>query len=158
MLNLFIKVVIKKKYLYRKYDYEGGCCVSKYEVLVKKAVEARLKAYAPYSGFRVGAALLDKNDNIYTGCNIENVSFSPTCCAERVAIFKAVSEGVKEFEAIAIASDSNDYTYPCGVCRQVISEFKILNIIVSDREGNYKIHKLSQILPYAFTEYESEEE
>lgn len=85
--------------------------------LIQKAKEAKEQAYAPYSGFHVGAALLCKDGTIFTGCNIENSAYGPTNCAERTAIFKAVSEGFREFEAIAIISDSKQPTAPCGVCR-----------------------------------------
>ena len=98
------------------------------QTLCDKAKEARNNAYTPYSGFKVGAALLCSDGSIYTGCNIENASYSPTVCAERVAIFKAVSEGKREFSAIAVCgSPKGELTaklcYPCGVCRQVLSEF-----------------------------------
>ena len=93
------------------------------EDLCGKALEMRSRAYTPYSHFRVGAALLCKDGSIYTGCNIENVSFSATNCAERTAVFKAVSEGEREFEAIVITGDNYDYLAPCGICRQVLAEF-----------------------------------
>ena len=91
--------------------------------LIQKAQEAKEKAYVPYSGFHVGAALLCKDGTIFTGCNIENAAYGPTNCAERTAIFKAVSEGYREFQVIAIISDSKELTSPCGVCRQVMAEF-----------------------------------
>ena len=95
--------------------------------LLLLAIEAREMAYAPYSGFRVGAALLGKSGKIYKGCNVENAAYSPTNCAERTAVFKAVSEGERSFEAIAIvggmAETINDFCAPCGVCRQVLAEF-----------------------------------
>ncbi len=94
-----------------------------YSNLVSKAFEGRKNAYAPYSNFKVGAAVLTEDGKIYTGCNIENASYGATNCAERTAIFKAISEGHKTIEAIAIVGVINDYTYPCGICRQVISEF-----------------------------------
>ena len=90
--------------------------------LIEKAKEAMLSSYSPYSNFRVGAALLTKNGKIYMGCNIENGAYSPSCCAERVAFYKAISEGEQEFEAIAVVGD-NEPCYPCGVCRQVMREF-----------------------------------
>lgn len=97
------------------------------EELIRQAVEAMLKAYAPYSGFKVGAALLAKNGSVYQGCNIENAAYTPSNCAERTAFFKAVSEGVKEFEAICIVGGKDGvlsgFTAPCGVCRQVMTEF-----------------------------------
>ena len=87
------------------------------------ALEAREKAYCPYSNFKVGAAVLFEDGKIYTGCNIENASFGATNCAERTAIFKGVSEGNREIKAVAVVGDTNTYTYPCGICRQVIAEF-----------------------------------
>lgn len=118
--------------------------------LIQKASEARENAYAPYSGFRVGAALLTSQDEVFTGCNVENISYGATCCAERVAIFKAISEGKKEFKALAIASDLNDMIYPCGICRQVIIEFKIPVIIVSNPQGQYLKYNSQDLLPFAF--------
>jgi len=118
--------------------------------LIDKAKEARLKAYTPYSDFKVGAALLTKSGKLYTGCNIENSSFTPTCCAERVAFFKAISEGEKKFEAIAIVGNNNP-CYPCGVCRQVMSEFCDQNFKVYLEENKkIKEYKLSDLLPYSF--------
>ena len=93
------------------------------EILIKKAKEASQKAYAPYSGFKVGAALLTKSGKIFTGCNVENASYGLSNCAERTAIFKAVSEGEKEFSEILIYVDNEKMFYPCGACRQVMSEF-----------------------------------
>lgn len=93
------------------------------EELIKAAMEAKEHAYVPYSHFRVGAALLTKSGKVYQGCNIENAGYSPTNCAERTAFFKAVYEGEREFAAIAINGDGDDYLYPCGVCRQVMAEF-----------------------------------
>lgn len=90
--------------------------------LAQEALAMRKMAYAPYSGFRVGAALLGKSGRIYTGCNVENAAFTPTCCAERTALFKAVSEGERSFDAIAVAGDGG-YCPPCGVCRQALREF-----------------------------------
>ena len=118
--------------------------------LAKKAVEAKQKAYAPYSNFRVGSALLTKEGKIYTGCNIECASYSPTICAERTVISKAVSEGETEFEAIAVCGDSG-FTFPCGVCRQFIREFgKDIKIIIVKTEEEYKEYSLEELLPYSF--------
>ena len=129
----------------------------KYKMLIEKALDARNNAYAPYSSFLVGAALLCADGKIYTGCNIESASYSPTCCAERVAFFKAVSEGKRSFEAIAIVggeSSATDLAFcpPCGVCRQVMSEFcdKYFKIILADGSGEYKIFTLSELLPLNF--------
>jgi len=118
--------------------------------LIKRALEAQKMAYVPYSGFRVGAALLTEDNKIYSGCNIEISSYSPTICAERTAIFKAVSEGHRKIKAIAVVGDSN-YTFPCGVCRQVLREFgKNANIIIANSLDDYKIFTLDEILPYSF--------
>ncbi|TDT51093.1 cytidine deaminase [Fonticella tunisiensis] len=120
--------------------------------LIEIARNAMEKAYVPYSKFRVGAALLTNDDRVITGCNIENASFGGTNCAERTALFKAISEGYKSFKKIAIISESSNYTYPCGICRQVLSEFcPELEVIVANNRGEYKTHKLSELLPYAFT-------
>mgnify|MGYP001108162155 FL=1 len=118
--------------------------------LIIEALKAQEKAYVPYSNFRVGAALLTEDDKVFTGCNIEIASYSPTLCAERTAIFKAVSEGHKKIKAIAVVGDSN-FTYPCGVCRQVIREFgKDATIIVANSEENYLEYKLEDLLPHSF--------
>ena len=121
------------------------------------AVEARERAYAPYSGFAVGAALLDSDGRVWQGCNIENVAFGPTVCAERVAFFKAVSEGVRAFDAIAIAGgpageDIAPFTSPCGVCRQVMREFceDGFRIILGDADGGLRIYTLADLLPASF--------
>ncbi len=119
------------------------------ESLLKKAEEALANSYAPYSHFKVGAALLCKNGDVYTGCNIENVAFSPTVCAERTAFFKAVSSGVRDFEAIAIVNGNDTPCTPCGVCRQVMAEFcnSDFKIITTD-----KSYTLRELLPEAFKE------
>ena len=118
--------------------------------LIRKAIEAKQKAYTPYSKFRVGAALLTEKGDVYTGCNIEIASYSPTICAERTAIFKAISEGARNIKAIAIVGDSN-FTYPCGVCRQVIREFgKDAIIIIANSEEDYREYRLGDLLPYSF--------
>lgn len=120
------------------------------KALIKKALEAQKMAYVPYSNFHVGAAILTDDDTIYSGCNIEIASYSPTICAERTAIFKAVSEGHKHIKAIAVVGDA-DFTYPCGVCRQVMREFgKDLNIIVAKSEEDYKEYSLEDLLPHSF--------
>lgn len=121
-----------------------------YVKLIKRAYEAKLNAYVPYSNFHVGAALITKEGKIYTGCNIESASYTPTICAERTAIFKAVSEGEREIEAIAVIGDS-EYTFPCGVCRQVIREFgKDIKVIIGKSEQDYKVFTLDQLLPNSF--------
>ena len=133
-----------------------------YDELVKSAIEMTNMSYVPYSHFHVGAALLDKKGKIWTGCNIENATFGATNCAERTAIFKAVSEGVREFEAIAVAGgpeDSegkpvlDDFCPPCGICRQVLAEFcnRDFKIILATGKGEQKIFTLAQLLPESFS-------
>jgi len=124
-----------------------------YQNLVLKAMQARKNSYSPYSKFKVGAAVLTDDGKIYTGCNIENASYGATNCAERTAIFKAVSEGYKTIKAIAIVGVENDYTYPCGICRQVIAEFATdsTKIILVKGETEYLVKTLAEILPGAFT-------
>ncbi|MCX5774375.1 MAG: cytidine deaminase [Fusobacteria bacterium] len=124
--------------------------------LVELAIKAKENAYNPYSGFKVGAALLTEDGTLYTGCNIESVSFTPTICAERVAVSKAISEGHRKIVKIAIASDlESDFIYPCGVCRQVLCEFMPSegHIIVSKPNGDYKIHTLKEVFPFGFSNY-----
>ena len=116
------------------------------DALLARAREAREGAYAPYSGFHVGAALLTADGRVFTGCNIENAAFSPTCCAERVALFKAVSEGARDFVTIAIAADRAPCP-PCGVCRQALAEFCAPNLRVV-LEG--QTCTLGDLLPQAF--------
>lgn len=125
--------------------------------LIRKALQQRKDSYAPYSGFKVGAALLGKNGKVYTGCNIENAAYTPTNCAERTAFFKAVSEGVREFEAVSIVGGKDGepfgYATPCGVCRQVMMEFcdpDTFQVIVAAGETDYKIYKLKELLPQGF--------
>ncbi|MFW5649506.1 MAG: cytidine deaminase [Candidatus Alkaliphilus sp. MAG34] len=123
-----------------------------YEELIEKAMEAKQNAYAPYSGFLVGAALLTKEGKVYTGCNIECASYGATNCAERTAIFKAVSEGERNIEAIAIVGNSDEYIYPCGICRQVIMEFgSRIKIIVARSEHDFMIHTINNLLPNSFS-------
>ncbi len=119
--------------------------------LMDMAVEAKNKAYCPYSKFHVGAALLAASGRVYQGCNIENSSYGATNCAERTAIFKAVSDGEREFEAIAVAGDSvDDFTYPCGICLQVINEFMPDGRIILLKNGEIKSFTLDELLPYGF--------
>ncbi len=125
----------------------------KYEELLKCAHEARKNAYTPYSHFAVGAAIMCSDGSIYSGCNIENAAYSPTCCAERVAIFKAVSEGKREFFAIAVVGAdegeaANEPCYPCGVCRQVMAEFASADATLVLADGSAQ--KLSELLPHTF--------
>jgi cytidine deaminase len=124
-----------------------------HQCLVNRALAVREHAYVPYSGFRVGAALLCEDGEIFTGVNVENVSYGAAICAERSAVIKAVSEGKREFSAIAVASDMDKLVYPCGICRQVLTEFKIPIIIAGDKKGNYKVYRMEELLPHAFTEF-----
>ncbi|WP_027421758.1 cytidine deaminase [Lachnobacterium bovis] len=127
--------------------------------LCKKAIEAKGNSYSPYSHFRVGAALLTSDNKIFQGCNIENAGFTATNCAERTAFFKAISEGFKDFKAIAISGDADDYLYPCGVCRQVMAEFCDLDnfmIYLAKDEDDYKEFTLRELFPGAFTPDELE--
>lgn len=131
------------------------------EELVEIAIAAREQAYIPYSGFAVGAALLCKDGSVYGGCNIENAAYGPSNCAERTAIFKAVSEGKKEFQAMAIVGGKKDarkllICSPCGVCRQVLREFCADDFLIylgtrgSDGRVGYETHRLGEILPFSF--------
>ncbi len=122
-----------------------------YNELIRKANEVKENAYVPYSHFRVGAALLTKSGKIFTGCNVENAAYSPTICAESSAIVKAVSEGEREYAAVAVISDSEDFTSPCGVCRQRIYEFgSDIDVIMANKKGEYKVYKISELLPEGF--------
>jgi cytidine deaminase len=126
--------------------------------LIKAAIEARRKSYSPYSHYQVGAALLTADGQIVTGCNIENAAYGPSNCAERTAFFKAVSEGMREFTAIAIVGspegeELTQYAYPCGVCRQVMREFcepERFRIIVAKSEEDYRVMTLAALLPESF--------
>ena len=123
--------------------------------LLERAYEAMQYSYSPYSGFKVGAALLTKSGKVYTGCNIENAAFSPTNCAERTAFFKAISEGEREFSAIAIVGGKNgeitDFCYPCGVCRQVMAEFCDADFeIITANHKSIKAYTLKELLPQSF--------
>ena len=127
------------------------------EKLIDTAIEQLKFSYTPYSNFKVGAALLTKSGKIYTGCNIENVSYTPTNCAERTAFFKAVSEGVRDFQAICIVGGKDGkltgYTAPCGVCRQVMMEFcnpKTFQIILAVDKERYEIYTLEELMPLGF--------
>lgn len=129
--------------------------------LINIALQSRLNAYCPYSGFAVGAALLCGDGSVYTGCNIENSAFSPTVCAERTAFFKAISEGKKDFVKIAVVGGNSgkepqNYCPPCGVCRQVMKEFcsADFKIIIAKNPDEYKIKTLSELLPESFDKRE----
>lgn len=125
--------------------------------LIQEAVRARENAYCPYSGFAVGAALLAENGEIFTGCNIENGAFTPTCCAERVAFFKAVSRGVRKFKRIVVVGGKKDSslqkTVPCGVCLQVMAEFcnpENFEVVLAWSGEDYEIKFLKELLPCGF--------
>lgn len=119
--------------------------------LLNMAIKAAEHAYAPYSCFKVGAALECENGRIFTGCNVENGALGSTMCAERVAIFKAISEGETKFTRIAIYGDSADYCMPCGACRQVMSEFSQgMEVLSANGAGSYVSYRLDQLLPHSF--------
>jgi len=119
--------------------------------LINAAKEASARSYSPYSKYKVGAALLTKDGNIYTGTNIENASFPAGMCAERVALFEAIKNGDDQFEALAIYAEGDNFPFPCGICRQVISEFtRDLNIIIARSENDYVIKNISELLPDTF--------
>ena len=131
------------------------------QVMLEKLIDTEIEqlkfSYTPYSNFKVGAALLTKSGKIYTGCNIENASYTPTNCAERTAFFKAVSEGVRDFQAICIVGGKDgkltEYTAPCGVCRQVMMEFcnpKTFQIILAVDKERYEIYTLEELMPLGF--------
>lgn len=120
------------------------------ETLLKMAYEVAEKAYAPYSKFKVGAALLTEEGKVFTGCNVECASFGGTNCAERTAVFKAISEGYHKYAAIAVVSAGESFTYPCGICRQVLNEFAPDIDIILDDHGTVKVINLKEMLPYSF--------
>lgn len=128
------------------------------EELIEQAMRARELSYSPYSGYRVGAALMTAEGAVYTGCNIENAAYTPTNCAERTAFFKAVSEGQRVFRAIAIVGGPagepiTQYAYPCGVCRQVMMEFcdlQAFDVIIAKSKKEYQVRKLQELLPDGF--------
>lgn len=120
--------------------------------LIIEAKNAREHAYVPYSNFAVGAAVLTTSGIIYTGCNVENAAYPDTCCAERIAIFKAISAGERDFSAMAVIADSNRPVPPCGSCRQVMSEFfkEDMQIYLSTLTGNIKTFLIHELLPFSF--------
>lgn len=122
------------------------------KTLLELAEKAMENAYAPYSGFKVGAALLCADGTVFTGCNIENASYGAANCAERTAVFKAVSEGHRDFSAIAIVSSGGGETFPCGICRQVLAEFAPrIRVILRDMEKNPVSYRFEEIMPYIFS-------
>ena len=120
--------------------------------LIAHAIEMMKYSHAPYSGFRVGAALLCKDGSVYGGCNVEGSSYGSTICAERTALVKAVSEGEKDFAAIAVCSSSDDYCTPCGICRQMLADFGLdIDVYCCNQKGEYIKTTLHDLLPMAFT-------
>jgi cytidine deaminase len=124
-----------------------------YQELISTALKFREKAYVPYSNFKVGAAVITEDGTIFGGCNIENASYGATNCAERTAIFKAISEGHNSIKAIAIVGDTSTHTYPCGICRQVMAEFAdgTIPVILIKNQQDYIVKTLEEVLPGAFT-------
>ena len=119
--------------------------------LIDISKAAQKNSYSPYSNFKVGAALLCSDHSIYTGCNIENATYGATNCAERTAVFKAVSEGKRSFEAIAITSSGGGLTFPCGICRQVLGEFSPeIKVILENTDGSLQTFTLNELLPHCF--------
>ncbi|WP_096270432.1 cytidine deaminase [Paucisalibacillus globulus] len=126
--------------------------------LIQKAIEVRDRAYVPYSNFGVGAALLTKSGKVYTGCNIENAAYPVSLCAERVAIFKAISEGETEFVELAVVADTERPVPPCGSCRQVMSEFfdSEMNVHLTNLNSNTMTVKMEELLPFSFQKTDME--
>lgn len=120
------------------------------EKLMEEAIRAAKGAYAPYSNFKVGAALLTKDGKVITGCNIENASYGATNCAERTAIFKAVSEQITNFDTIAVAAANHTTAYPCGICLQVMNEFMPEGSVLLEKDGQIVEYKVKELLPFGF--------
>jgi cytidine deaminase len=125
------------------------------ETLMAEAKKASQGAYAPYSRFKVGAALLADSGKVYTGCNVENISFGATICAERTAAVKAVSEGERRFTAVAVYADTEDYLYPCGICRQFLAEFAApdMKVYAMNNKGGYEERTFKEVLPHGFERF-----
>lgn len=119
--------------------------------LIAAAWQTQQNAYAPYSHFTVGAAVLAADGTVYTGCNVENSSYGLSCCAERNAIFHGAACGCRQFQAIAIVGDAAGFTMPCGACRQVMAEFQIPYVIVTKPDDTYRIMTLEELLPHSFS-------
>src|SRR6202451_1774821 len=125
--------------------------MGEYDALILAAKQARENAHAPVSDFRVGAAVRAKSGRIFSGCNIENASYGLTCCAERVAVFKALSEGERGFEAVAVVTDTDTLTPPCGACRQILWEFcGDVEVILANLSEQIEVHRMSGLLPKPF--------
>lgn len=134
-----------------KQDHDAAARKELFEMLLQKAREAAEKSYSPYSKFPVGAALLSKDGRVFTGCNVENASYGGTICAERTALVKAVSDGYREFEAMAVVCKNLKDAWPCGICRQFIAEFGAqIKIIGEDSGGELKVMPISELLPKMF--------
>jgi len=120
--------------------------------LVQLALEAKKKAYSPYSGYQVGAAVVTEDGTVFTGCNIENIAYPSGICAERVALSKAISEGYRNIKALAVAGSTAEMAYPCGMCRQFVSEFANpeLTILCANKDGEFERYKFSELLPNSF--------
>lgn len=121
------------------------------KALIELAKQARAHAYAPYSGFAVGAAALSADGRVFLGCNIENASYGLTNCAERTAIFSAIAAGAKELVALAVVADGEQPCSPCGACRQVVAEFAVKRIILANLAGKSRVVTAEELLPYAFS-------
>lgn len=134
---------------------KNGALAEEWKALLASAVEARRRAYAPYSGFAVGAALLGADMSVHLGCNVENAAYGPTNCAERTALFRAVADGHKpgSFRAIAVVADTEEPVTPCGVCRQVMAELcpGDMPVIMGNRNGGWSVSTVGELLPGAFT-------
>lgn len=142
---------LRKSIFCRMAGSKGGDSLMTDEALILQAKDAMKNAYAPYSGFRVGAALLAKDGSVFKGCNVENASYGATNCAERTAVFKAVSEGYREFEKIAIVASSGDYASPCGICRQVLAEFMPEGkVLLYSEEKGMVTYTVRDLLPMGF--------
>jgi cytidine deaminase len=134
-----------------------GGLVMDYRELMRTAEKAKKNSYSPYSRFRVGAALLTRGGKVYTGVNVENATYGAAICAERTAVVKAVSEGEREFDAIAVSSDAEEGSLPCGICRQFLAEFGgDIKVITGRADREIKIHSVSELLPCAFSKAELE--
>jgi len=132
--------------------------VSSREELLKRAREAQKNAYAPYSNFQVGAALLSAGGKVYTGSNVENSSYGLSICAERVAVFKAVNDGERDFALLAVVASGQGYVFPCGACLQVLAEFSPeMKLIITDEKDHYKEYALQDMLPQIFSLGKQEE-
>lgn len=121
------------------------------EELIRQAMQARERAYAPYSGFKVGAVVLGGTGRLYEGCNVENASYGASLCAERVALGQAISAGEEDIQAVAVVADTEGICSPCGICRQVLIEFgRNIDVVMANMRGDYKIVRSEDLMPYAF--------